>query len=224
MRSAKNTIINPEVVGALDRVNLPDRGAMFVVVSVAKALGHPLDDMALSRSTIRRSRMAIRKEVAEADKDNFSVEFPLLLHWDGKLLLDIAGGQETVDRIAVLVTGNGTEKLLAVPKIEKGTGSEQAAACISVLVQWKLRDAVHGLVFDTTASNTGIHMGACVIIEKALGRELVNIACRHHIMEVILGSAFTAVFGEKGGPKVGLFKRFQKKWPSIRQTDFMPTI
>lgn len=222
MRSAKNIITSPEVAGALDRVNLPDRGAMFVVASVAKALGHPLDDLALSRSTIRRSRMAIRKEAAEADKDSFNVECPLLLHWDGKMLLDIAGAKETVDRIAVVVTGNGTEKLLAVPKIGKGTGSEQAAACIAVLDEWEIRDAVHGLVFDTTASNTGIHTGTCVIIEKILGRELVNIGCRHHILEVILGSVFTALFGGKGGPQVGLFKRFQKKWPFIQQTDYMP--
>ena len=63
---------------------MPDRGAMFVVASVSKALGHPLDDLALSRSTIRRSRMAVRKEVAVANQDSFSVEFP---HWDGKLLI-----------------------------------------------------------------------------------------------------------------------------------------
>jgi hypothetical protein len=33
----------------------------------------------------------------------------------GKLLPDIVGTKETVDRIAVIVTGYGIEKLLAVP-------------------------------------------------------------------------------------------------------------
>lgn len=37
---------------------------------------------------------------------------PLLLHWDNKLLPGITGKKETVDRIAVLVTGNGEEILL----------------------------------------------------------------------------------------------------------------
>ena len=101
-----------------------------MVASVAKALGHPLEDLALSRSTIRISRMATCKQVTEADKDSFSVECPLLLHWDNKLLPDIAGAEETVDRIAVIVTGNGIEKLLAVSKIGRGTGSEQAAALL----------------------------------------------------------------------------------------------
>ena len=92
-KSTKNIISSPKVAGALDRVNLPDRGAMFVVASVAKALGHPLEDLALSRSRIRSSRMATRKQVTEADKDSFSVECPFLLHWDGKLLPDIAGAE-----------------------------------------------------------------------------------------------------------------------------------
>ena len=97
------------------------------------ALGHPVEDLTLSQSTIRRTRMATRKEVSEADKDSFSTQCPLLLHWDGKLLACIDGTKETVDRIVVIVTGNGVEKLLAVPKIGKGTGEEQAAACLKVL-------------------------------------------------------------------------------------------
>jgi len=101
-----NVLSSPEVAGALDRVNLPDCGAMFVVASVAKALGHPVEDLTLSQSTIRRTRMATHKEVSEADKDSFSTQCPLLLHWDGKLLPCINGTKETVDRIAVIVIGN----------------------------------------------------------------------------------------------------------------------
>jgi hypothetical protein len=41
--------------------------------------------------------------------------------------------KKTVDRVAVIVTGSGTEKLLAIPKIGNETGSEQAAACLEVL-------------------------------------------------------------------------------------------
>jgi len=60
-KSFKNIISTPEVTGALDTVNLPDRGVMFVVASeLVKVLRHPLEDLALSWSTIRRSRMATR--------------------------------------------------------------------------------------------------------------------------------------------------------------------
>ena len=200
----------------------PSRSWSYVHGGIGgQGLGHPVEDLTLSRSTIRRTRMATRKEVSEADKDSFSTQCPLLLHWDGKLLPCIDGTRETV-RIAVIVTGNGVEKLLAVPKIGKGTGEEQAAACLKVLDNWKIRDKIQGLVFDTTSSNTGTHRGACVRIEEALDRELVNIACRHHVMEVILSHVFTTLFDASGGPEVALFKRFQKQWPYVNQTEYSP--
>ena len=116
-----------------------------------------------------------------------------------------------VDRVAVLVTGSGgVEKLLAVPKRERATGESQAEGCIAALDDWSLRSHIEGLVFDTTASNTGLHRGACTIIEEGLRRELVWIACRHHVLEIVLSSVFKEVFGPTGGPEATLFKRFQK--------------
>lgn len=72
-----------KVIAALDRVNLPDRGAVFVVGAVAQALGHDLTDIALSRSTVRKSRIERRKEAAQKEMDEFSMEGPLL-QWDLK--------------------------------------------------------------------------------------------------------------------------------------------
>jgi len=80
--------------------------------------------------------------------DSSVTETPLLLHWDGNLLVDITGSKEMVDRIAVLVTGNGEERLLGVPKIGRGTGKEQAEARLKVLDDWCLLQQVHGLVFE----------------------------------------------------------------------------
>src|SRR4051812_20490602 len=101
---------------------------------------------------------------------------PMLLHWDGKLLPDITGHKETVDRIAVLVTGAGEEILLGVPQICRGTGKEQADACVSSVNDWSLKNQIRGLVFDTTASNTGLKNGACTLIEKSIGQELAWMA------------------------------------------------
>lgn len=78
------------------------------------------------------------------------------MHWDCKLLPDITGKKETVDRIAVVITDDGEEILLGVPKIGSGTGKEQAEACLSTLNDWGLQNRVRGLVFDTTACNTGL--------------------------------------------------------------------
>ena len=115
--------------------------------------------------------------------------------------------------MAILESGSGTEKILAVPKIDAGIGEQQANACLNTLDEWELRSQVGGLVFDTTSSNTGLHSGPCTILERILERNLVWIGCRHHVFEVMLASVFTAAFGTSGGPEVGLFNRFQKHWP-----------
>jgi len=96
-----------------------------------------------------------------------------------------------VDRIAVIVTGNGIEKLLAVPKIGRGTGSEQAAACLTVIDEWKISDVVQGLVFDTI--HRPILAFTRELVSSSRIRELVNIGCRHHVLEVILSNVFTAL-------------------------------
>src|SRR6218665_1372303 len=157
----------------LRNVKLPDRGAMFVVGAIAQALGVDLDDVALSRNTIQRARHETRSVVASEIRTTFTVDSPVLLHWDGKLLPDISGSKEVVDRVAILVTSGHLEQLLAVPKIGCGTGQQQCDACLCALDDWQLRSKVLGLVFDTTSSNTGLNLGACTLIEKALKRELI---------------------------------------------------
>lgn len=113
------------------------------------------------------------------------------------------------------MTSGQTEQLLAVPKISRGTGEEQSQACIHSLNDWKLEELVQGLMFDTTAANTGLRLCACTLIEKAIGRELAWIACRHQPFEVMLAAVFSAVLGPSCGPEIKLFQRFRKMWPII---------
>ena len=112
---------------------------MFAFGAVAQALGNDLEDVALSRNTIRRARIATCKGVATAEQSAFMPDDPLLLHWDGKLLPDIAGSKEVVDRVGIVVTGGNVEQLLAVTKIGLGTGEEQCNACLHTLAGWKIK-------------------------------------------------------------------------------------
>ena len=68
---------------------------------------------------------------------------------------------KTVDRIAILVSGQGVEQLLGVPSIPSGSVDAQAEAVVKLVEQW-------GIYFNTTASNTGAERGACVLIEEKL--------------------------------------------------------
>ena len=51
---------------------------------------------------------------------------------------------------------------------------------------WGLRDRIEVLCFDTTASNTGTKGGDGIQLETEIGQQLLNLACRHHISEIVL--------------------------------------
>lgn len=74
--------------------------------------------------------------------------------------------------------------------------------------------------FDTTASNTGLHAGACVLLEEKLGRDLISLACRHHIMKLIMANVFATLMGPSSGPNIKLFQRFGEYWGSIDQSSY----
>ena len=40
------------------------------------------------------------------------------------------------------------------------------------------------------ASNTGHRSGACSLIELKLNKDLLCLACHHHVMELVIGAAF----------------------------------
>jgi hypothetical protein len=79
----------------MGRVRLSDRVATYVAASIVQSVGKNLDDVVLTRSSIRRARMTTRKEVA-ADIAGFVAHETLLLLWDGKLLPDIPGGSHII--------------------------------------------------------------------------------------------------------------------------------
>jgi len=53
----------------------------------------------------------------------------------------------------------------------------------------KVKDSVQALRFDTTSANTGQINGACVLIEQLVSCDLLYLACRHRILELITAAA-----------------------------------
>jgi len=51
-------------------------------------------------------------------------------------------------------------------------------------------DLISAMCFDTTSVNTGSRDGVCVLIEAALKKHLLNLACRYHMMELVLEKVF----------------------------------
>lgn len=112
----------------------------------------------------------------------------------------------------MLVTAYGEEQLLGVPELNSSTGREQAEAVVALSDEWGVSCKVCGLVFDTTAHNSGHMHGAAILIQQLMGKELLCFACRHHILELVLGAAFVASVGDSESPKIPIFERFAEKW------------
>lgn len=220
-KRAKKNIMTPGLMATLDRTKLSSRQAAFVLAETAKSLGHDISELNVNRMSIHRHRQKNRAKFVSEYKQNFHCSGPITVHWDGKLMLDLTG-RKHVDRLPVIVTGDGVRQMLGVPKLAAGTAEAQACAVMDCLEEWKLCDNVSSLCFDTTSSNTGKHGGACVLLERKIGRELLHLACRHHIMELVLSAAFKTVFGTSSGPDVLLFKRFRDQWDKIDKENFQP--
>jgi len=212
-------LVTPNLSSGLDRTNVTDRAAMMIISETAKSLGHDINEFTLSVSSIRRNRRNHRKELATEILKSFSTDSPLTVHWDGKLLPDLTGS-ENVDRLPILVSADGKAQLLSVPKLPSGTGEAQAHAIFKALKEWNVQDSVEAMCFDTTSSNTGRINGACVIIEQLLCRDLLHLACRHHILELIAGAAFKTVVTSSSAPEIQLFKRFRDHWEFIDQAKY----
>jgi len=119
-------------------------------------------------------------------------------------------GEGDVDRLPVLVTRDGIEKLLGVPKVASGTGYNESVAVYNVLESWKLTEKVQALCFDTTSVNIGPFGGVCVLLENKIGRELLWLACRHHVLELILSKVFTLCCGPSSSPYIPIFQEIQR--------------
>ena len=175
--------MTPGVAAVMDRTKLSDRKAAYVLAAAAKGLGQDIQELNISRSSIRRARHKFRKELATSLKQQFQPTVPLVVHWDGKLLSDITG-KELVDRLPVILSGVGTNQFVGVSKLISSSGEAQASGVAQLLKSGESLSVSKQFAFDTTASNTGQRNGVCVLLEQRLNKNLLHLASRHHILEL----------------------------------------
>ena len=74
-------VVSPELQCALDRKNVSDRNATFLLVFAAHSLGYDVADFGVNCFSISRARIFNRKQLALAVKLDFSfVSVPLVVH------------------------------------------------------------------------------------------------------------------------------------------------
>ena len=223
---------NNEVVSMLDRTQTSSRKAVGVASMLLKSAGANLNDFTLSHRQVHRQRDKCRSVLAQQALDEFQElkpEHPVL-HWDSKLIDDVHGTKH--ERLAVLVSGapNYVEgKLLGVPSLVDDDGNvtssglAQFEGAKELVRVWDLSKSLNGLVFDTTASNSGVHQGACKRMEEWFGRPVFYFACRHHIGEVMAKDSWYELFEEDLSPDNAFFVEFKRKWSELDTTPDIAT-
>lgn len=214
--------MTPRLSACLDKCKISDRDAVHLITACIEAVALDTNDFAVNRTSIRNARQIFRENNTSNIKSKF-IDLNLnygIVHWDSKILPTLVG-KEKCDRLPVVVTALKTEQLLGVPHLSSGTGSEICSAVYDELENWGLLEKIQGFVFDTTAPNSGRLNGACVLLEQKLGRNILFLACRHHIFEIILQAVFIeAKFAPSSGPDIPLFKRFVNSWKNINKNEY----
>jgi len=216
-KRSRNNLMTSRVTAALDKCKASDRDAIHIITALLEALSLDINDYIFSRSSVKRTREMLRKESPKSIKSKFSdinLDF-VVIHWDSKILTDITG-IPNIDRLPVVATAPGIEQLLGVPGLTSCTGSEVSSAVYDLLLEWSLEDKIQAMI--TTASNTGRLNGACILLDYKLERQLLLLACRHHMYEIVLAGVFSeSKLSVMSGPDIPIFKKFQKNWPKHRK-------
>ena len=151
------------VSGTADRLNLSVRKKTMMAASTCNALGIPLQDTNISVASAWRHGHKNRKTVGEGVRKTFDPNKLWFLHWDGKTCkLRMDEKSNFVAIYAVSIDGTKIQKLLDIPRVSSGKAEDEFQVLVAVLKSWGIKkEHILGLVFDTTASNTGEWSGVC---------------------------------------------------------------
>ncbi|GBP85747.1 hypothetical protein EVAR_97243_1 [Eumeta japonica] len=140
---------------------------------------------------------------------------PLTVHWDGKLIEDITG-HKTVDRLPILVSGQGVDQLWLSQNsvMELGRRVLQLFMTLLFLGTWATKSNV---LLRHHCGQYRFKSRCLHFIRTEDRKDALWLACRHHIMEIVLEAVVVQALGPSSGPEILIFKRFRSAWPSIDQ-------
>ena len=80
----------------------------------------------------------------------------------------------------------------------KGSGKTMSVLLNETLLNWEIpKNAILGMCWDTTASNTGVIKGSATLFENSIGHSILWLGCRHHIGDLHITHADAAARPEQ---------------------------
>lgn len=89
-KKKKIDFLTPDIVAAMHRTKTTTRNAKHIFESTVKSHFPENQDVKLSYGTLYNATRKITSELAAEIKENFKAGSPLVVHWDGKILKDLA--------------------------------------------------------------------------------------------------------------------------------------
>ncbi|KAG0713776.1 hypothetical protein GWK47_015469 [Chionoecetes opilio] len=199
---------------------LTDRSATYVLTEAARCLGQNVEELNINRSSIRRQRLKHRAAMASKIREEFRSGTPLVVHWDGKLVMDLTT-KEHVDRLPIIISGIGGAQLLAVAKFGQWHGREHGGS--GGLGPGDMGSRGSGSR-DVLRHHGIQHRPAETGPVSSSNRKWGKTCCISPVVTISWSWWYmrcSSVFlGCSSSPEHLLFKRFQTSWESIDREDF----
>ena len=170
--------------------------------------------------SIKQARHEKVNAIQEKEKTLLKENQKWVLLWDGKTFKQKthAGKKKPVLAVVLKCLDNDEEILVDVIDMT-GKKSCSDLECSSVVdslnyIEFDLKKII-GLVFDTTAVNSGHLNGVTVQLQEHISHQVLQLACRHHTMELVCGGAASIVYGDSESPYEEVFASFANVWENI---------
>ena len=173
--------------------------AAFEVLAASTSNIDP-NNKVLSVNSVGRKRKLFVKEIAKTVHHN-EIGTPsdyYIIYWDGKKFKASTHCGENQEKVAVILTSsNGNEIQLGIIPVVNGTAYEHHTKIIELLIEKDISfKKIVACIFDTTSVNTGEITGIVRRLHTSLGHPILELACRHHIYELVCGAASEVVIGK----------------------------
>ena len=188
------------------RLRMSTNAVLTLFAKIIRMGQGELKDFVLSRTSVWRQRISGEKKAADDlyDKWKKLLEDPsikVILQWDGKKVKYETGTVEDRLFIVLHTIPDGRSRFIGAPRTPDGTGAAQCEAIARYTDLWGVNDRVVGMIWDTTAANTGAKRGSGILYEDLIGNAILYIACRHHVYELHIHWADEKVRGITKGKR-----------------------
>ena len=158
------------------RPKLSQRAATSLYAKIILSGGGDLQDFVKSKLITFSHRILIEKETATKIKIQFK-DLPILMQFFTEVVSKSNSNQEQWEHLIICLQEVASDKqtqFISAPQTPDGTGATECEALVWYINKCRIEDQVIGHV---RATNTGRHNDAAVLLDKAMKRANLWLAC-----------------------------------------------